>query len=734
MSGKGPLVECQKSGDRLARELILRGEDHELARRTRVFPGTPRLTRRHILIALSALIAVPTAAVADEPRQSGSEVVVIDDTYDESVLGPGFRTVVKVDEREGETTSIAEVLASSVGVHVRSLGDLGGFSSLSIRGASPSHTAVFVDGVPLSRIAFAAQDLGVFELSSFSELEVYRGAVPVEFGGAAMGGAVNLRTRLGRDANGDIARLSAGFGSFGARHLRARIKDSAFGGKLAYHTAIGYRATTGDYRYFNDNGTPLIAEDDAMMTRSNNGFDQLYGLARARYSWRDTLFELGSRTTFKDQQLPGVGSVQSYAASLSSFSELVDAQLRYAPPGGRTHAQANAYLLFERQRYRDLQGEIGIGTQDNRYQTLSIGTTARVRHRLGERHIVALSSDGRLERYVQHDMLSGAMPGPRGWRWNTGVSASDDIALTKRLHLVPALRFDHQYTDPGDGWDPVVAQADELDPRSEAFVSPRLALRLLVGGGAVIKASAGRYFRAPTLTELFGDRGFIVGNPTLESERGSTADFGFVFAPNKGWGALSRVYAQVAGFVAKPESAIVLMPASGGASLSRNLGDATLYGLETAITARVGNSLTFTGNYTLIESRQDSPLVSYDGKRLPLRPRHDVYARVDAIARALGRRGTVWADLAFTSGNFLDAANNSQVPHRLLLGAGLKARLSRHLLLGVEVKNLTNTRVESISLDPPPRPDLATVPRAVSDFLGYPLPGRAFYVSAETTF
>jgi hypothetical protein len=124
-------------------------------------------------------------------------------------------------------------------------------------------------------------------------------------------------------------------------------------------------------------------------------------------------------------------------------------------------------------------------------------------------------------------------------------------------------------------------------------------------------------------------------------------------------------------------------------------------------------------------------LPSYDGKRLPQRPRHQLYARVDLARRAYRRLAVVWGDVTFASANFLDPANISEVPSRRFLGAGLKLEAVPGLLIGVEGKNLTDERVEHIALSPPPRPDLTSAPRAVADFFGYPLPGRSLYVTAE---
>ncbi len=116
-------------------------------------------------------------------------------------------------------------------------------------------------------------------MDAFGEVELYRGAVPVELGGAGVGGAVNLVTRLGRGERGERLRASIGAGSFGARHARLHYGD-AIGGALASAT-LGYHGAAGDYSYFTDGGTPLDPSDDGSAVRRNNHFDQLATSRRA---------------------------------------------------------------------------------------------------------------------------------------------------------------------------------------------------------------------------------------------------------------------------------------------------------------------------------------------------------------------------------------------------------------------------------------------------------------------
>jgi iron complex outermembrane receptor protein len=652
---------------------------------------------------------------------------------------PATVTVVRVADRAGEAASVAEVLAKSVGVDVRTLGGLGAFAALSVRGAAPAQTAISIDGVPLSKVASATADLGAFEIGSFAEVEIYRGGVPVELGGAALGGAVNFVTGVGKSPNGHRTELSLGVGSFGARHGRVRWRDDALAGALGTHVTLGYRAADGDYEYFNDNGTSLNLADDGFVTRQNNGFRQVDAAARARYRRASgTTVEAGTRALWKRQGVPGLGSTQSTAASLTTLGQLVDVRVERARALGRDGLAlgASAFGFFEDQRYTDRLGEIGLGTQDARYRTLAGGVGGHALYALGAHQVLSLSLDGRVDDFDQADLLvepAAATIGTHGGRHAVGAALADEIAFGdgERLILVPGLRVDGSRTDPGTGWSPITVDPGELGPRTDVLFSPRLAVRARVVDGVALKASAGRYFRTPTLVELFGDRGFVVGNPVLAPETGVSGDVGWVVAPARATGPLDRLYWQGAFFSSRAKDAIVLQPTAGLAATAKNLGAATIYGFESALVARLFAHVTFTANYTFMGSRQDSPLPSFDGKRLPLRPRHHAYARVDAATPIARRLVVAWADIAFTSGNMLDAANTSEVPARRFVGAGLKLALTPSWLVAVEAKNLLDERVETIALSPPPRPDLTEVPRAVADFLGYPLPGRAFYLTLD---
>lgn len=696
-------------------------------------------------MALAALSVHTAHADDDEEIPPGAEVdevdeviVIHDEQSPEAQRGlndPAFVTVVRIDERAGETSSVAEVLAKSMGAYVRSLGGLGSFSSLSVRGGSSGHTAVLVDGVPLSRVATVSADIGRFQLNSFSDLELYRGGVPVELGGAAMGGALNLSTRVGPPADGARLRISSGGGSFGARHARARWLDGSADGATGYHLSIGYSGATGDFEFFDNRGTNLNLDDDRFTLRANNHFDQLDSVARYRRERGDLTVAGGVRLSWKRQGIPGGASVQATSASLSTLTPIADLSLTARRIGGRDSltVTGKAFVSAERQHFLDLDSEVGLGSQDRRYRTLSTGLSGSLRFDIGSRQRVGLGVDGTLDRFAETDALRASEDELRlsGHRIGTAATGSYELTLARRAVLQLAARLDVLRTQPIQDSNAGVVDPEDLMPRFDVFPSPRATLRTRIADGLTVKGSAGRYFRAPTLLELFGDRGFVIGNPTLASETGLSTDLGLVFAPVRGVGIVDRVYVEFAGFLRRPRNTIVFTAGGGGVAVARNLGDARVEGIEASASLRVARMATVSANYTFLDTEQVDTLPSFEGKALPQRPRHQLYARVDINRRFGKRRAVLWSDITYVSDNYLDAASLVQVPVRRFIGAGVKFEPGGGLLIGLEGKNLANQRVESFPLSPAPAPELTEVPHAVADFAGFPLPGRALYLTVE---
>jgi iron complex outermembrane receptor protein len=418
--------------------------------------------------------------------------------------------------------------------------------------------------------------------------------------------------------------------------------------------------------------------------------------------------------------------------SLDSAAAIADGALTFDTPGAIEGlvVRTGANVAVEAQAFHDPDDEIGNASQDRRYLTVAGGTnTAATLARGRHRGAAALELRGD---FFRDREVGGGMPlRTYGTRAGAAFALSDDIgALGGRLAVEPALRLEVLHTDPlADG--SAGGMPVELPSRTESFASPRLGVRALASPDLAFKATGGRYSRTPTVLELFGDRGFILGSPDLKSEVGWVGDAGAVWAPARALGPVDRVYLEAAGFWAKPRDPIVFITTGGFVARPVNLPGARLRGVELVASARAARTLTLAANYTLTDTRAESTEPSLDGKRLPGRPLHALYTRADVARRVLGHLAAVFTDASYTSGSYLDDSGVSLVPARWLYGAGAKLELGGGFTLAVEVKNLRDNRIELVPLDPPPRPDLAEVPRAVSDVAGYPLPGRAVYLRLD---
>jgi iron complex outermembrane receptor protein len=661
---------------------------------------------------------VPSAVWADPDPET---IVIIDHAPDpeaardrDRALGDApFVTVVHPDEHPA-TASVADALGTTVGVQTRSLGGLGAYESITVRGAAPGHTIVLVDGVPLARIAAVTTDLGRFTLDAFGE-------------------AVNLVTRLGRGEHGERVTASLGAGSYGARHLRVHYGDDH--GGLLSSTTLGYQGATGDYTYFYDNNTPLNTDDDSYKKRANNHFDQV-DLA-SRIGTVDRARAGGLRVAYKDQGLPGSSSQPATAASLATLDVVGDA--RTDAHVGAAIARELGYVLVERQHLRDPLAELGLGAQARDYLTLSGGASSTWLAAIG-RHRATAGVELRGDRFRDAD-AGAARAALVGDREGGALLAAVDVAVDRDAALVvtPAVRLDAVRTAPT----PMLPAAPAAEPmtsvpaRTDVVPSPRMTLRAAVTGDVSLKASAGWYVRLPTLIELFGDRGTIVGTPELRPERGPSADAGIVYAParaleipNADLGAIvvDRVLVEAAGFATRPHDTIALVPTAGFVVHAANVADAQTYGGELVGSARIARTVSLTANYTRLVTAQLVADPAFANKALPRQPEHAVYARADVVRRALG---AVWFDVNWQSDTFLDQANLQRVPGRLLLGTGMRVEVAADLALVLAVENLADVRVEQLPLVPAPRPDLHEVPTPVADVAGFPLPGRSFYLSVE---
>jgi iron complex outermembrane receptor protein len=272
--------------------------------------------------------------------------------------------------------------------------------------------------------------------------------------------------------------------------------------------------------------------------------------------------------------------------------------------------------------------------------------------------------------------------------------------------------------------------------RTDLGASPRLATKIRIVEGLELRGSVGRYFRFPNLVELFGDRGYLVGNEGLRPELGTKIDGGLLLDLEQIGPRELSIFAQVAGFVTWSHD-LIQWVRTGPVVRPLNVEGARVRGLEASLGLRaLGRDLGLDLSYTLLDSRNAGPEAEQLGQPLPGRPRHGLLARPSAGhrfqprpqngAHAVGLEPRVFYELEWIAGSFLDLSGRVELPPRWLHAAGVSLRIADRVRVSVEGRNLANLRQALVRPDRgPPTP----YPVAVSDYIGFPLPGLSLWAS-----
>ncbi len=662
------------------------------------------------VMALGAWLLANTTVAADVPlRITISEAAGV---YE--LAAPGevslYSTPVQYEVLPREAfavgvTDLPQVLQQAMGVQVQSSGGLGSFSTVSLRGASSEQVLIYLDGVPLNDAAGGGVDLSAIDLEQLERIEIFRGATPLELGGASLGGAVNLVTaKATRETAGN---LKAAAGSFATRALAAGWQQAYERDSVVLNASA--LASDNDFEIRNDNGTAFNGEDDFDEPRNNADFRQhtLFGKWRHELS-ADTASTLALQRFDKDQGLPDLSNDADTRARLETETLRLYNRLDFLRLGGaRTSASVNVFASDKQEVFDDRTGQIGLQVQHTRGTTRRAGVDGFVNHATGDSSVRGVL-EGYRETYEFEDLL-GVLANSESRRdaFNAGIELNRYV-LANRLILSGVLRNqwvqdDLVATDASAGIPPTVTR------ESYRFFSPQAGLKYVLNAQSHIKANVGRYARIPAFFELFGDRGFFLGNELLVPETGTNVDLGLqytLFAPRT-WYHQARLTGEI--FYNRAHDLIARVFDAQGVGRSENVSSATIEGISLGVSLQTFDGLQTDFTATLMDTEIESAVTAFDGNELPGRFAQTYRASI-AYARPPWRyafESQLRRDMFFDSANLLPAEDQS-------LSSVLVQRTTPRWEAEVRVNNLFDERLQ--------------------DFNGFPRPGRALLASARLRF
>jgi len=603
---------------------------------------------------------------------------------------------VAVSPSVQEAGQARELLSKTAGVQVSESGGMGQLQRLSVRGSAGNAVAVLVDGMSWGRSGESV-DLAFLPMALLESATLVRGAAATRFGPGAMAGALLFGLAKKNEERLFVELLGGSFSS-----IRGVVGGTGKAGPGQLSAWVGAMHSDGVFR-FRFNPTPnLPRESFVFQKRRNNDADK------------------------------------------------VDAMLHYALPIGPWQLEAWTQMGFHK---RGLAGAVENPSPTTRQKSESLRALLRAEGPLGKNFTLKLSGATQFG----HMLLSGGGFAEGLKQRESNTDFASDFSWRRGPHVVfaqgnfrheglvssqafvsrapeksTAERFSFGGMLGGEAW--LLAEKWALNglfrmDKAAQFSSPsaKLGSLWLLPWGFALSGNAGRSFRIPSFFELYIEQGLVRPNPELLAESAWSFDVGPSWENEKARVSLSYFWSRFENLIAwEYWPPFALKPF--------NLGRAHTHGLELEASFAPWPWLQMEGAYTWLKSKNLQSDLRYEGKPLPYRPTHQLFARLEA--------GPPWlsgfVECHVQSSQTRNSFGNLSWPARSLMNAGLKSQLFKNpkLQLSLTFKNLLNVHTQDMSGYPLPPLGIffglsfnldKAAPLASSPFAASPLPPPSLF-------
>lgn len=199
-----------------------------------------------------------------EDFQTLNEVVVTGLSPAEKVQRLAYNvSLIEPAKLKNTTKDLSGVIDKISGVKIRSTGGVGSEANVTLNGFSGRHVKVFIDGVPMDGMS-SAFGLNNIPAGLAKRVEVYKGVVPIELGGDALGGAINIITDNSRHTR---VNASYSFGSFNTHKTNVYAEYTS---KKGFYVSLNayqnysdndYKVNIDHYTKFGETGNSVVYEN-----------------------------------------------------------------------------------------------------------------------------------------------------------------------------------------------------------------------------------------------------------------------------------------------------------------------------------------------------------------------------------------------------------------------------------------------------------------------------------------
>ncbi|MGN6973768.1 FepA family TonB-dependent siderophore receptor [Neisseria sp. P0006.S004] len=575
-----------------------------------------------------------------------------------------------IDKRPA-VNDISEFVRTMPGVNLTgntATGQRGNKRQIDLRGMGPENTLILIDGKPVNsrqseRISMRGErntrgDSNWVPVEEIESITVLRGPAATRYGSGAMGGVVNIVTKkVSKEFKGQV-NLYANQPQDSKEGATRRIGFNLSGPII--QDTLGFRI------YGNLNKTDADAAD----INAGHGNDSAAGVEgvrnkdiAGRLQWKispaqtlilDSSYSRQGNIYNGDTQNsnPRSALVNSLADSKAETARLYRSAYSLTHDGAWEWGDTKNVISYERTVNSHLPEYLtggpegsytGLDFVQSRLKNLRFSSEANIPFKLGVDNVMTVGAeftDSKLDDPTSNsqsltDIIPGRPGQPQRVIVNTfpGVSehrsgktsqrnwaayVEDNISLTDKTHLIPAIRFDHNSAS-GSNW------------------SPALNFSHQIGENWLVKGGVARAYKAPNLYQASSDfilytRGqgcplnapntvscFYMGNSNLKPETSINKEIGLEFNKN-GWQASATYFHNAYRNKIVIGDQLIATSNIGNWLLQwENTPKATISGIEGNLVIPLHDTLKWSNNFTYMHKSED-----YQGNPLSLVPKHTI--------------------------------------------------------------------------------------------------------------
>ena len=569
-----------------------------------------------------------------------------------------------IDKRPA-VNDISEFVRTMPGVNLTgntATGQRGNKRQIDLRGMGPENTLILIDGKPVNsrqseRISMRGErntrgDSNWVPVEEIESITVLRGPAATRYGSGAMGGVVNIVTKkVSKEFKGQV-NLYANQPQDSKEGATRRIGFNLSGPII--QDTLGFRI------YGNLNKTDADAAD----INAGHGNDSAAGVEgvrnkdiAGRLQWKispaqtlilDSSYSRQGNIYNGDTQNsnpPVPDKVALYNGLVNSKAEtarLYRSAFSLTHDGAWEWGDTKNVISYERTVNSHLPEGLAGGPEgsyteldfvQSRLKNLRFSSEANIPFKLGVDNVLTVGAeftDSKLDDPASNtqgftdqkktDVFDGisATRGGKASQRNWAAYVEDNISLTDKTHLIPAIRFDHN-SDSGSNW------------------SPALNFSHQIGENWLVKGGVARAYKAPNLYQTNPDfilytrgqgcplnapnsvRCYYMGNSNLKPETSINKEIGLEFNKN-GWQASATYFHNAyRNKIVIGENIIATSNIRNWLLQWENTPKATISGIEGNLVIPLHDTLKWSNNFTYMHKSED-----YQGNPLSLVPKHTI--------------------------------------------------------------------------------------------------------------